>query len=157
MRIFEVHREGPGRLAVVSRPHPDTMAAEFAELHSAGFDTVVCLLSGPELVELGLRNEREVAEAAGLAFEWNPVNDFSIPTGGCFVDGLRALHARLQGGAGIAAHCRGSVGRSPLLVASLLVLDGRSPEDAWSTVSAARGVAVPDTDEQRRWIARLRA
>lgn len=133
------------------------MAEEFAELRRAGFDTVVCLLSAPETDELGLRREREAAEAAGLAFEWRPVDDFSVPQDDDFVVALHALRGKLAGGAAIAAHCRGSVGRSPLLIASLLVLEGEHPDDAWRMVAKARGLPVPDTGEQRRWIATLRA
>lgn len=133
------------------------MSEELADLRRQGFDTLVCLLSEPELAELGLRGEREAAEAAGLAFEWHPVPDFSVPAGERFREALWEMSARVKGGSAIAAHCRGSVGRSPLLIASLLVLEGEQPEDAWRMVSEARGVPVPDTDEQRRWIATLRA
>lgn len=154
MRVFEVRRSRPGRLAVVTRPGTETIDEELAELRRAGFDRLVSVLSEPELTELGLRGERAAAEAAGLAFDWHPVNDFSVPTDAAFVAGLRELHGRLGNGAAIAAHCRGSVGRSPLLIASLLVLDGLSPDDAWRAVSEARGLAVPDTDEQRRWMQR---
>jgi protein-tyrosine phosphatase len=128
-----------------------------ATLRAAGFDELVSLLSGPEAAELGLRNEREAARAAGLTFTWHPTHDFSTPEGQCFRDGLFELHDRLRAGAAIAAHCRGSVGRAPLLVASLLVLDGAHWEDAWRRVGLARGVPVPDTDAQRQWIRSLPA
>jgi protein-tyrosine phosphatase len=157
MRVFEVEWPGPGRLAVVSRPAPESLATEMELLRAAGFDTLVSLLSGPEAAELGVRNEREAAEAAGLAFEWHPVHDFTTPDGECFRDGLCDLHDRLRAGAAIAAHCRVGVGRSPLLIASLLVLDGADWEDAWRRVSTARGVPVPDTDAQRQWIRQLAA
>lgn len=155
MRVFEVDWNGPGRLAVVSRPTPGNLDSELGALRAAGFDTLVSLLSGPEAAELGLRDERRAAEGTGLSFEWHPLHDFSVPTGDCFREALWALHDRYQAGAGIAAHCRGSVGRAPLTIASLLVLDGAAPDDAWARVSAARGFHVPDTDEQRLWIHQL--
>lgn len=157
MRVFEVDWLGRGRLAVVSRPAPESLATEMDALRAAGFDTLVSLLSGPEAAELGLRNEREAAEAAGLAFEWHPVHDFTTPDGDCFRDALHELHDRLVAGAAIAAHCRGSIGRSPLLIASLLVLDGTDWEEAWQRISRARGLPVPDTDAQRQWIRQLAA
>jgi hypothetical protein len=41
------------------------------------------------------------------------------------------------------------------LAAALLVLDGTDAERAWSRVTRARGLPVPDTDEQRRWVTGL--
>ncbi|MGH3860965.1 hypothetical protein [Actinokineospora sp.] len=32
---------------------------------------------------------------------------------------------------------------------------GTAPEDAWGRVEAARGMPVPDTPEQRKWVAGL--
>ena len=155
MNVFPVDWPGSGRLAVVSRPDADALAAEMAELSRAGYDTLVSLLSGPEAVQLGLRHEREAALAAGLRFEWHPVNDFGVPSGQCFRDAVGELHAHYRSGGAIAAHCRGSIGRSPLLIASLLVLDGAPPREAWRLVATARGIPVPETDEQRQWIERL--
>jgi hypothetical protein len=40
-----------------------------------------------------------------------------------------------------------------LLAASLLVLDGVTPDGAWRVVSDARGLVVPETDEQSAWVA----
>jgi protein-tyrosine phosphatase len=49
-------------------------------------------------------------------------------------------------------HCRAGIGRSGLVAACLLVMKGVSPEEAVKKVSAARGVSVPETKEQRNWI-----
>jgi hypothetical protein len=50
------------------------------------------------------------------------------------------------------AHC---AARASLLAAALLVLEGVDPDQAWRRLTRAPGLRVPDTDEQRRWIARL--
>jgi len=155
--VFPVEWPGNGRLAVVSRPSPASIDTEMANLRATGYDTLVSLLSGPEAADLGLRDERSAAEAAGLRFKWQPVFDFSLPEGDCFIDSIRELHEHYRAGGAIAAHCRGSIGRSPLLIASILVLDGCEPEDAWRRIALARGVPVPDTSEQRNWIKRLDA
>ena len=39
-----------------------------------------------------------------------------------------------------------------MLAACLLVMKGQTPEAAVRTVERARGVAIPETREQRRWI-----
>ncbi|MGE3073795.1 MAG: tyrosine protein phosphatase [Dehalococcoidia bacterium] len=144
------------RLAVVSRPSPTDIERELRELRIAGFATRVSLLSPAESVELELTGEPQAAVAAGLNFVSHPIPDFSVPGTG-FVERLFELHERYRSGESLAAHCRGGVGRSPLTIAGLLVLDGADPDDAWSRVSAARGVAVPDTAEQRQWIKTLSA
>ena len=66
------------------------------------------------------------------------------------------LHEHYRAGKAVAAHCRGSVGRSPLL-ASIMTLDGGSADDVWQRISQARGVSVPDTDAQRNWVRGLPA
>jgi protein-tyrosine phosphatase len=52
----------------------------------------------------------------------------------------------------VAIHCRGGIGRSSLMAAAVLVQLGAAPEQAWDTVSVARGMPVPETEEQRAWL-----
>jgi protein-tyrosine phosphatase len=151
MRIFPVEWPGPGRLAVATRPRPDALEDELSLLVASGYDTLVSLLTVEEASELGLRGEPESAARVGLRFVHYAIPDFGVPQD-TFRAELFRLHDSLRSGAAIAAHCRGSVGRSPLVLASLLVLDGAAPDVAWERVSQARGLSVPDTDEQRRWI-----
>lgn len=154
MRVFPVAWQAPGRLAVVSRPSPASLDVELRVLAGTGVGTLVSLLSATEVTELGLAAESEAAARAGLAFLNHPVPDFGIP-GETFRRFAFELHDEFRAGASIAAHCRASVGRSPLLIASIMVLDGASPEDAWRRISEARGVPVPDTGAQRQWIRSL--
>jgi len=44
------------------------------------------------------------------------------------------------------------VGRAGVTAVCLLLMNGVNPEAAVKRVSAARGVAVPETREQRDWI-----
>ena len=46
------------------------------------------------------------------------------------------------------------IGRSPLLLACILVSGGMRTEDAWIAIGDARGCVVPDTLEQRAWLSR---
>jgi protein-tyrosine phosphatase len=157
MRIFEVESAGPGRLAVVTRPSSEALTQDVRDFAAAGFTHLVSLLGPAEAADLGLESEPVACAAAGVAFVSHPIPDFSLPEPFAFRTLLFELHDLLRGGAAIGAHCRGSVGRSPLLVASLLVLDGVSPAAAWDRLSEARGVRVPDTDAQRDWIWTLSA
>jgi len=49
-------------------------------------------------------------------------------------------------------HCRGSIGRATVTAACTLIQLGRKPRAALAAIEAARGCAVPDTEEQRSWI-----
>jgi protein-tyrosine phosphatase len=58
----------------------------------------------------------------------------------------------LAGGRHVVVHCRMGIGRSSTVVAGVLMAQGVQARDAWKAVSDARGLEVPDTPEQRRWL-----
>jgi hypothetical protein len=45
-----------------------------------------------------------------------------------------------------------TISRAALMAASLLVLSGFSPEQAFDQLSNVRGYPVPETEEQRAWV-----
>jgi len=65
---------------------------------------------------------------------------------------LDRIEGDLSAGKNVVVHCRQGVGRTGLVAACLLATKGRSPKAAIQTISSARGTAVPETAEQRRWI-----
>jgi protein-tyrosine phosphatase len=62
------------------------------------------------------------------------------------------LNQDLDQGKHVAVHCWAGVGRSSLIAAALLVRRGTAPEAAWARIAEARGLPVPETDEQRAWV-----
>jgi protein-tyrosine phosphatase len=64
------------------------------------------------------------------------------------------LETALASGKNVAVHCRQGIGRSSLVAASVLIAAGETPEEAFRHVEQARGRPVPDTAEQREWVAR---
>jgi protein-tyrosine phosphatase len=62
------------------------------------------------------------------------------------------LTEALRAGKHIGAHCRGSIGRSTVITASVLIDLGWKAADALRLIEEARGCSVPDTEAQRRWI-----
>jgi Dual specificity phosphatase, catalytic domain len=56
-------------------------------------------------------------------------------------------------GKSIVIHCRQGVGRSAILAACLLTECGISVADAFERIMQARGCPVPDTQDQRAWVA----
>jgi protein-tyrosine phosphatase len=119
----------------------------------AGVDILVSMLPADEAIELGLAAEEQLCEQAGITFRSFPIPDRQTPSSmTAFSKFVAELSSEAQAGRSIAVHCRASIGRSSLLLAGLLVSEGLTPEDAFSRLSTARGVEVPDTPEQVRWV-----
>ncbi|WP_033825098.1 tyrosine protein phosphatase [Kitasatospora sp. MBT63] len=150
--LFTVDLPLPGRLSTMARPRGhDWLSDEMTALRRAGVDVLVCALTGPESEELGLAEEAREAVAAGLDFVPIPIPDRTVPDLRTVLPALRDLARRLRAGAHVVTHCRAGIGRSSLLAASVLILEGVDPGTAWDAIGRARGLAVPDTAEQRSW------
>ena len=137
----------------MSRPRgSDWLSDEMKGLREAGTDVLVSMLTSDENDELDLQGEREAATGAGLIFLTCPTPDRGVPGTKQFRDLLVELRQALVAGQNAAVHCRMGIGRSSLVAAGLLVSEGRTVPDAFETISTARGMPVPDTDEQRMWL-----
>lgn len=148
-----------GRLAISTRPRGgDWLEDEVQGWRRAGVDVVVSLLEPAEEEGLQLQQEAQVVQSDGLRFVHFPIPDRGVPhsppAAGAVLRDL--LHA-LEQGKQVAVHCRQGIGRSGLIAAGALVMAGVTPEAALETVSSARGLAIPETPEQRRWVERLPA
>jgi protein-tyrosine phosphatase len=154
--LFWIETVGPGRLAVMPRPRGGNgLEDEIRAMKDDGIHILVSLLTRQEEAALGLELEGETARRHGLTFHAHPVWDRGIPRDPAPTWALaRELAARHAEGQSIVAHCRMGIGRSPLLLASILVLRGSAPEEAWTAIGNARGCLVPDTMEQRDWLER---
>ncbi|MFJ1758585.1 tyrosine protein phosphatase [Kitasatospora sp. NPDC088134] len=150
--LFTVERPGPGRLSTMARPRGgDWLAGELAGLAAAGVTDLVSALTPAENAELGLTSEAELARAAGLRFVALPIPDRTTPEPAEVLPAVRELTERLRAGGHVVTHCRAGIGRSSLLAAAVLVLTGTDADTAWGLIARARGLAVPDTPEQRAW------
>lgn len=153
--IEENHR--PTGLAIVSRPRgADWLEGDLASVKSGGIDVLVSLLEPEEAEALGLSEEAVVARSLGMQFISYPIPDRSTPPDPtefqAFVLELRDL---ARAGKNIGAHCRGCIGRSTVLIASIMIAMGRNPDDVLRLIERSRGCMVPDTPEQREWILNL--
>jgi protein-tyrosine phosphatase len=117
---------------------------------------LVCALSDTEQIELGLAEEATACITAGLEFVTIPIPDRGLPDDeqalGQVLDHLQAM---LADGQHVVVHCRAGIGRASLVAGALLVRDGLSPQQAWELLTTARGLPVPDTDQQRQWLQRF--
>ena len=154
--LYWIETPGPGRLAVMPAPRGGRwLEDEIRAMKDDGIDILVSLLALPEESYLGLELEGETARRHGLTFHSHPVWDRGIPGDPRPTWALaRELADQHAQGRSIVAHCRMGIGRSPLMLASILVLRGSSPDQAWEAISTARGCLVPDTMEQRAWLDR---
>ncbi|MGW4803522.1 protein-tyrosine phosphatase family protein [Kitasatospora sp. NPDC004272] len=154
--LFTIDRPGPGRLSTMARPRGgDWLAEELAALAALGVSGLVSALTPAESAELGLAAEASLARAAGLRFTAVPIPDRTVPVLSEVLPAVDELTRRLAAGDHLVVHCRAGIGRSSLLAAAVLVRSGADPDDTWDRIARARGLAVPDTPEQRAWTDRM--
>jgi protein-tyrosine phosphatase len=145
----------PGRLAIMARPRAgDWLADEIAGWKAAGIGLVVSLLEAEEVFELGLRQEVELCRRHGMEFMSFPIKDRGVPASIDAAHALaRSITGRLEDGTAVAVHCRAGIGRSSLIAACALVCSGYDADAAFALIGKARGLHVPDTEQQREWVA----
>jgi protein-tyrosine phosphatase len=155
--VYWVETAAPGRLGILARPRAgDWLEDEMKALREAGVEVLVSLLTRAEEEELELLDERRCCEAAGMAFVSLPIDDRGTPDSD--VEAL-TLISRLERfvveGKTVGIHCRMGIGRSSMIAAGVLVRLGVNGERAFERLASSRGLAVPDTEEQRQWVMRL--
>ena len=155
--LYWIESNWPGKPAIIPRPRGgDWLEDEVAAWKDAGLDVIVSLLEADEAADLNLQQEGELSRIAGLEFISFPIADRNTP--GSRAEALALLQRLLRllaDGKNVGVHCRQGIGRAALIVSSLLVLSGLTPEAAFQRVGAARGCAVPETAEQRDWVTAL--
>jgi protein-tyrosine phosphatase len=156
MRTELFWTEGPwtGRLAIVARPRGgEWLEDEVRSWHHAGLNVVVSLLTPDEVASFDLGREADFCQASGIRFVSFPVPDTGTPASRqATLKLVELLEADPSGGRNVGAHCRQGIGRSPLVAACVLIRAGVGAEEALGRLSAARGLPVPETAEQRRWV-----
>jgi protein-tyrosine phosphatase len=152
--IYWIENPARGRLAIVGRPRAgDWLEDEISGWRAMGLSDVVSLLENDEMRELGLEQEAIASMNAGLSFERFPIPDRGVPfSANAAVQLLDSIASRITIGRSVGIHCRAGIGRSGFIAAGVLLRLGVPESDAWQRVSTARGLRVPDTDEQRAWV-----
>jgi protein-tyrosine phosphatase len=103
-----------------------------------------------------LPKKKSLCEANGISYLSFPITDRNIPLSKRdALDFARMLENLLKDGTSVVIHCRQGVGRSALVAACALVLSGFSVDKAFELIENARGCSVPDTEEQRQWVAHV--
>lgn len=157
--LYWVEGPWPGKLALSARPRGgDWLEDDVSNWKRAGINSVLSLLTAEEERDLDLREEAVEVRKLGLEFSSFPIPDRQVPRSEAKLgEALEKVNRSLIGGRNVLVHCRQGIGRTGLVAACLLVKNGMSPGAAVDTLSAARGVAIPETTEQRDWIERYAA
>jgi predicted protein tyrosine phosphatase len=151
MRLYWI--ETPcGRLATAPAPSGSSLDREIGDLLEAEVGIVVSLLAS-EAASIGLADEAEVMNEAGISFRSIPTPDFGV------LDDYRQAQAviselveHLNAGQTAVVHCRGGIGRSSTIAAVALTQLGLEPNEAMDRIAKARGLRVPETQAQRLWV-----
>ena len=110
------------------------------------------LLEKAEEADLILSHEQDLVEKLEMEFVSYPIRDRTVPLElSSFITLVHGIVARVRNGQGVAVHCLGGIGRSGVTVASAMVALGADVETIFQHISQARGIDVPDTDEQAAW------
>ncbi|MGE0723445.1 MAG: cyclin-dependent kinase inhibitor 3 family protein [Alphaproteobacteria bacterium] len=147
----------PGVLGLAAQPGRQDLDADIAAIRAWGAVAVVTLQTLDELDALGIARLGAAVRAAGLDWHHLPIRDLGAPPAALADDWTAvcaALVERLERGERIVVHCRGGLGRTGTIAASLLVARGFDPEAAIALVRHVRPGAI-ETDEQERWVLAL--
>ncbi len=132
------------------------MQDDVRQLKDEGIDILVSLLSFNESRELELDHEKAACSSVGISFVNFPIPDREVPPSRLgFLTFAQFLHKRASEGLRVGVHCRACIGRSSVLLATVMRLEGFTAKEAFSRISEARGLSVPDTAEQAKWVSRL--
>jgi protein-tyrosine phosphatase len=147
------------RLAIMPRPRAgDWLDDEITAWRAEGINVVVSLLEKDEISELELGQEPKLCHANNVEFISFPIPDRGVPGSMKETEQVvRRLSAAIVDGKAVVIHCRAGIGRSSLIAACVLVLNGYDPDFAFATIGKARGVEVPDTKVQREWVSTFQA
>jgi protein tyrosine phosphatase (PTP) superfamily phosphohydrolase (DUF442 family) len=111
----------------------------FEALHDLGVRTVLSLRpdrepptprSAARWPEYVIEHEREIAEAAGLAFAHAPLEDFSAPSPDEIATALTVLDREVAAAPAVYVHCRAGAGRAAVVSGAWLVAHGGTGDHA---------------------------
>ena len=152
--ISVVGHIGNGFIAVMPKPITgEWIEDEFANIAKFGLHQVVSLLESDEAEVFDLRDEKELCEKNGMRFVSYPICDRGLPNSlEDFIEFTRKIFTDVDRGVSTVVHCLAGIGRSGITAGAVLVHAGLNAEEAFNQISEARGLSVPDTQQQREWL-----
>lgn len=124
--------------------------------HYYGTDTLVVLLEHHEFEKYGVPDLLERAYEAGLEVVEFPIKDVDTPRkaqSAEYENLIEKLIRLLQDGKTIVVHCRGGLGRTGTVAASMLAASsGRASDEAISIVRSVRSERAVETRKQEEYV-----
>ena len=154
-KIYWIYQFDNGsKLGIMARPRGDDwQEEEIIKLKKQNIGVWVSLLEPHEVSELGLRNQPSLCNKHDLDFINFPIVDRGIPEKGSKIEQLISqLFQKIQQGNAVVIHCRMGIGRSSIIAASILLQYGVTTEQILQKITSARGLKVPDTEQQVQWL-----
>lgn len=154
-KVIEIEN---GTLSVMAKPVPgEWIEDEFIGFARLGVDKIVCLLEEWEQLELGLVDEAKLCAKNNIEYVSFPIPDRGLPKTELALALAEELHSEICAGKHVAIHCRAGIGRTGIIAGTVLLTFGKTAKEALDLISDARGVRVPDTEEQEAWLGSIRA
>jgi protein-tyrosine phosphatase len=155
--IYWIDSSASGRIGIMPRPRGgEQLRDEIRALREAGVHTLVSLLTEAESFELELPLEAEECGKHQIEFLAFAIKDRRVPSlDYAVLTFVQDLADRLFRGDSVVIHYRMGVGRASIIAACTLVLSGGQPDAVFKAIREARGCEVPDTSEQRQWVAQF--
>ncbi len=150
--IYKVDAPFLGSLFIMPKPSGEWLYDDLMHYDSLGVRHIVSLLCDDEIRELSLEKEEELCRDIDLSFTNFSIADRGLPEIESFTVLVGSIAGELTKGKSVAVHCRAGIGRAGILTCCLLKKIGVKNDRAIELVSQARGVEVPDTDNQKEFI-----
>lgn len=151
--LYKISNVGLGSLYAMRCPASNQIVETLSAVKHEGIGHVVSLLEQNEAKKLGVVQEADICLRLGMAYQNYPIKDFStVVDRNSFIELVEDLHRRLFSGENIIVHCYAGIGRTGLLIGSILIYDDLPAKDAIEIMSAARGRNMPQTQEQYEYL-----
>lgn len=136
------------------------VATDLRALRESGADVLVSLMEGFEYGDEryrmgGLEAFGEAVEEAGIEFRPFPIVDVDVPRPDQddeYAGFVAEIISTLKAGKTVVAHCRGGIGRTGTIAASVLVGLGHDPEEAIRIVRKARSPRMLEAPSQEEYV-----
>lgn len=150
-RIGMTFCPGKKHLSANGIPWARQLDADIGAIARWGATTVVTLNPSDELAMLQVSELGAAVQGYGMQWHQLPIIDTDVPASS-FEHAWQTigaeLRARLRGGESIVVHCTGGLGRTGTVAARLLIEFGATPEEAITSVRAARPGAIENARQE---------
>lgn len=154
-RIYWIHEfSNTAKIGIMPRPRGNEwLEDEIIFFKTQKVDIIISLLEKEEISELSLEQEEALCNKHGITFHHLPIKDRGLPDKSIqskkFIE---KVFAEVMSGLNVVVHCRMGIGRSSIIAGAVILHEGSKTEDIISKIKKVRGLSIPDTDEQLKWL-----